>query len=306
MNSKALNFFPQIFFEGKERVLFNPILRKRFKNRPEERVRLRWVEYLIHQTDIKKSRIGFEAPVEIRNNENFLRADIIIYDKKLKPKILVECKSTSVALTEETGKQAARYNTSIGASSICLTNGLADLWFKIDNGSVIESKQPIKQIHSFNDLQFNSKWWGERGFYSPEGHETFTTRMQETCRYLYGEFIDWPLRYLEFTAPFLPFSLSHYYKVASLDESSKLAITFIRTHDDKSLLTSVLNVNGMNIGFLVIDLEKLFKKSSNSATLYKSREQIRMDAHKHIPLFDEKFNPSIIENLPNFLIRLFD
>lgn len=306
MKSKALNFFPQLLFEGKERVLFNPILRKRFKNRPEERVRLRWIDYLIHQTDIKKSRIGFEAPVEIRNKENSLRADIIIYDKKLHPQILVECKSSSVALSEETGKQAARYNTSIGASSICLTNGVVDLWFKIENDSIIESAQPIKEVRPFSDLRLDSKWWADRGFYSADSSNEFTNRMETTCRYFYGEFIDWPLRFLDFNTPFLPFNLNHYYKVASLDESSKLAVSFIRTHTDKSFLAAILNVDGMNTGFLIIDLEMLFERAAGSATIYKTREQICIDAHKHIPLFEQKFNSSVIENLPNFLIRLFD
>lgn len=269
-------------------------------------MRLSWVEYLLLQTDIKKSRIGFEAPVTLPSEQNSLRADIIIYDKALKPEILVECKSTTVALTEETGKQAARYNTKIGAPSICLTNGVVDLWYKIDDDNIVSSEQAITEIEHFNDLTLDTEWWYNRGFISNSGINRFDGRMAEICHYFYGEHIEWPLRFLDFQAPFLSFSLSHYYKVASLDEASKLAISFIRTHNEQNLMIAVLNVDGMNTGFLIIDLEKLYNRTPKSATLYNSRKQINIDAHKHVPLFEEKFNPSIIENLPNFLISLFD
>jgi hypothetical protein len=86
MKSIAIHHFPLIIPQPGEKYLYNPVLKKRFKNRPEERVRLRWVEYLLHQTEWPKSRIGFEAPVSLPQEENTLRADLVLYNRDFSPR----------------------------------------------------------------------------------------------------------------------------------------------------------------------------------------------------------------------------
>jgi type I site-specific restriction endonuclease len=53
------------------------------------------------------------------------RFDILVYDKKLKPFLLVECKRTEVEITQKTIDQVLAYNHTLNAPNIFLTNGLS-------------------------------------------------------------------------------------------------------------------------------------------------------------------------------------
>jgi hypothetical protein len=306
MKSIALNHFPQVRFEGSERRLYNSVLRKRYKNRPEERVRLKWLEYLLYQTDWKKSRIGFEAPVQIRQEKNALRADLILYNKQMKPEILVECKASSVSLTQTVAEQAARYNVSVDAPYICLTNGINDFWFELKEGSVTSISSPLRETAAFSSIERTPHWWVQRGFCSSGSSPSLLNQIHMLCTQFWSNDLDWPTRYLDFTTTFLPLSLNHYYRVPELTPEKKMAITFIGSPDTGSYLISILNKSGQNSGFLAINLDKTIQKLPESAILFKNREENRFDAHKKLPLFGKGFNWAIMENLPNFLMRFFD
>jgi hypothetical protein len=306
MKSIASNHFPQVRFEGLEKRLYNPVLKKRYKNRPEERVRLKWLEYLLHQTDWKKSRIGFEAPVHLRQEKNALRADLILYNKQMKPEILVECKAGSVSLTQSAAEQAARYNVSVEALYICLTNGVSDFWFEQQNGSVKPIESPIEEIKTNTSITRQTEWWFERGFCSPDTSTELLKHLNPIITHFWNEAIDWPINYLDFPSSFLPIPLNHYYRVSQLSDETKLAITFLGAPGNHSYLIAILNQSGHNSGFLSIDLELLIKQESGSATLFNHYGEETFSAHKKLPIFGKTFNPSIIENLPNFLISFFD
>ena len=53
------------------------------------------------------------------------RFDILVYDKELKPFLLVECKRTEVEITQKTIDQVLAYNHTLNAPNIFLTNGLS-------------------------------------------------------------------------------------------------------------------------------------------------------------------------------------
>ncbi|MEQ8424802.1 MAG: type I restriction enzyme HsdR N-terminal domain-containing protein, partial [Cyclobacteriaceae bacterium] len=52
------------------------------------------------------------------------RSDILIHDRNGKPWMLVECKSSSIKLTQKAFNQIAVYNMTIGASFLAVTNGM--------------------------------------------------------------------------------------------------------------------------------------------------------------------------------------
>ncbi|HMB41744.1 MAG TPA: type I restriction enzyme HsdR N-terminal domain-containing protein, partial [Balneolaceae bacterium] len=135
MKSASLYHFPQVIIEDGQKWLFNPVLKKRFKNRPEERVRLQWVDFLLNQTDWNKNRIGFETPVQLRREDRALRADLLLYSDDVAPYALIECKSDQIKLSDSTAVQAARYNSLLHAPYIILTNGREDLVYKVEDGT---------------------------------------------------------------------------------------------------------------------------------------------------------------------------
>jgi hypothetical protein len=305
MKSRTINTFPQFVFEGDEKLLFNPVLKKRLKNRPEERVRLRWVEYLLQGKHWPKARIGFETPVKLYQEPNTLRADLILHDRDLKPQILIECKAPSVALNEKAAAQAARYNMALNAELICLTNGLTDFWFKSDGSQVPEKEllfpESDKALHDPDE-----GWWIDRGFYSEAAEPNLNTRMKKILYHFWFEIEDWDTRYLDFQHTPGSNPISHYYRIAAFDSEQKLAVSFIGRPGHAPVLAAVLNRSGKNEGLLTINLPKLMKREPASAHLYHGRIEKRIDAHKHLPLFTEAFNPAVIENLPVFLMKFFE
>jgi len=129
MGSLITNHFPIVRFENGVRKWFNPVTRTRAADRPEERVRLRMIEYLVREAGFSANRMSTEPPVPMQSTDHAGRADILCFDEFHRPLLLVECKAESVKLTEQTAVQAARYNRQIRAPYILLTNGVRDLLF---------------------------------------------------------------------------------------------------------------------------------------------------------------------------------
>lgn len=108
--------------------LFNPVLRKTYVARPEERVRLSFIDMLLTEELFPSTRIGFEVPVDALHADSATRADIVLYDEDFKPWMLVECKAPGVPVTEATAIQAAQYNRRLAAPWVVLTNGSQTLF----------------------------------------------------------------------------------------------------------------------------------------------------------------------------------
>ena len=62
------------------------------------------------------------------------RADIIVYDRKLSPLVVVECKRPEVELNREVLDQTIRYNMVLNVKYIIVSNGTKTLILK-KNGS---------------------------------------------------------------------------------------------------------------------------------------------------------------------------
>lgn len=94
---------------------------------PEEWVRQHWVHYFHHKKGRNLSSLILEKKLELHGTTK--RIDLLVTEKTL-PKILVECKSPNIKLTEKTFEQIARYNSVIGAEEIILSNGLHHIMAK--------------------------------------------------------------------------------------------------------------------------------------------------------------------------------
>ena len=311
MNSKAFNHFPRLISQGDKPVLFNPILKKRFKNRPEERVRLKWVEFLVHQTEWPQSRIGFEAPVKLQQAKNTLRADLILYNKDMSPQILIECKAESIKLNSAVAEQAARYNQGVGAPYICLTNGISDFWYRVENNSIstIEPDSdpdfPLKSVKNLSALNRDLSYWRDRGFCAGKFTESTGETLQQTITHFWSGAIEWPINFLNFPNSPFEFGLQHYYRIPIIDNEQKLAISFIGSPAGSSHLVAILNRKGENHGILSINLNRLAENHSGSAFLFQSGNQGEVDAKKHLPFFEHGFSQKQIEQLPHYLMRFF-
>src|SRR5690625_7573293 len=107
------------------------------------------------------SRICVETPVKSADPESVLRADLVLYDQEFRPEILIECKAESIALTEATAEQAARYNRELGAKKIILTNGYQHQMFELDQ----EGAKPTSSVFPFRETGHSSRtadYWQRR------------------------------------------------------------------------------------------------------------------------------------------------
>lgn len=116
--------------------IFDPVRRKWVVLTPEERVRQIFILYLLNVKGFPLSHLSVEHAVTV--NGMTQRYDLVVFDDDLKPYLVVECKAPQVKLTQSVVEQAGRYNSTLRAPLLCITNGLEHKAFQIDfdNGDI--------------------------------------------------------------------------------------------------------------------------------------------------------------------------
>ncbi len=304
MKSVASAHFPQVFVDQGYKWLFNPVLKKRYKNRPEERVRLKWTEYLLHDTLWKRTRIGFETPVKLRQAEHELRADLLLYTDQIEPHILIECKSHSVNLNISTAEQAARYNSKIGARYIILTNGLTDFCYHLKNGRPEISELPFQNKE--NGLQKDFRYWSDRGFGSKKSDTILKKWLTSALNDFWIDGTGGNTQYLPFKQSYLSVPMSQEYRVFDMQEHTRLAVSFIGYQKSPSWLVAVLNQNGLNRSVLTVNLDDLAEGKKQSARCYTAGKEIASDARKLLDYDFGTYEADTIHKLPGLLMKFFN
>jgi len=115
-------------YNGVEQV-FDPIRKKWIVFTEEEKVRQFFILKLINELQVPISHISVERKITL--NGLAKRYDIVVY-KEAKPWMVVECKAPHIPLTQEVLEQAGRYNQTLNAEVIGVTNGAQQKFFRID------------------------------------------------------------------------------------------------------------------------------------------------------------------------------
>lgn len=119
------------FQKYQNKVRIYSTLRKKFVVlTPEEWVRQHCVMYLIHEKKYSAQLMNEEKKVEVNGMSK--RYDILVYKPTGQIKLIVECKSPEVKLTQNTFDQIARYNLSLEADCLMLTNGINHYFCQLD------------------------------------------------------------------------------------------------------------------------------------------------------------------------------
>ncbi len=122
---KPLNLPPVSFrtrqHAGKMQV-FDVIRKKFVALTPEEWVRQHFIHFLMDQKHYPSGLIAVEMQVAVNGLKQ--RADVVVYNRKGKPVVVVECKAPSVAVSKSVFDQAARYNMQLQVDYLIVTNGL--------------------------------------------------------------------------------------------------------------------------------------------------------------------------------------
>jgi type I site-specific restriction endonuclease len=102
--------------------IFDVVRKKWITLQPEEWVRQLIVLYLHKMNQFPLNHFSIEKGVKKGLKRG--RWDILIFDRAMKPFMLIECKSPQVRITDKVIFQAAIYNMAIQAPFIGLSNGL--------------------------------------------------------------------------------------------------------------------------------------------------------------------------------------
>lgn len=116
--------------DTKKTQIFDQTRKKYYILTPEEWVRQNIIEFLVHEKNCLRSHIAVEK--SLRLNTMNKRADVLVYNKKMQPALLVECKAPEVKITQKAFDQAGRYNMVFRVPFLLVTNGISHFCAHVD------------------------------------------------------------------------------------------------------------------------------------------------------------------------------
>ena len=115
----------------KEHPRIFDILRHRYVAlTPEEWVRQHFVHYLIEHKGYPAALMANEMGLSIGNKK--LRADSVLYDRQLRPRMIMEYKAPTVNITQKVFDQVSAYNILLHVDYLIMSNGLNHYCCRID------------------------------------------------------------------------------------------------------------------------------------------------------------------------------
>lgn len=137
-------------------MVWDPLRKKDVALTPEEGVRQWFIGVLHSQCGIPlhmmRSEVAFDFGQEVGviagTSRKRYRADIVVYDRSVKPILSVECKRPEVAIDASVAEQAMRYNYVLNVRWLVLTNGKTTYVYK-RNG---QSFTPCPTIPSYEEM----------------------------------------------------------------------------------------------------------------------------------------------------------
>tara|TARA_B110000459_G_scaffold39232_1_gene42433 strand:- start:8520 stop:8975 length:456 start_codon:yes stop_codon:yes gene_type:complete len=111
--------------------IFDVIRKKFVVLHPEEWVRQHCVNFLIKEKKYPISLINVEKVVRINGLNK--RYDIVVYNSNGSIHLIIECKAPKIKISQSVFDQISRYNLSLKASFLMVTNGLNHYFCTIDH-----------------------------------------------------------------------------------------------------------------------------------------------------------------------------
>ncbi|WP_035672242.1 type I restriction enzyme HsdR N-terminal domain-containing protein [Flavobacterium sp. 83] len=110
--------------------IFDEIRKKFIILTPEEWVRQHVVQFLLEEKKYPKSLINVEKVLKVNGLRK--RYDIVVFNPDGSIFILIECKAPEIKIAQATFDQIARYNMTMQAQFLMVTNGLNHYFCQMD------------------------------------------------------------------------------------------------------------------------------------------------------------------------------
>ena len=114
---------------GKEQI-FDSLRRCYVALTPEEWVRQHFVNMLLTQKGYPATLTANEVAINLNGMKR--RCDTVVYDKALKPRVIIEYKAPTVKIDAKVFAQIARYNLVLRVDYLIVSNGLQHFCCKMD------------------------------------------------------------------------------------------------------------------------------------------------------------------------------
>jgi len=110
--------------------IFDVLRRKYIALTPEEWVRQHFIHYLIEHKSYPATLLANEVPLQV--GEKKVRADSVLYDNQLRPRMIIEYKAPTIPLTQKVFEQISVYNLLLHVDYLIVSNGLDTYIRKMD------------------------------------------------------------------------------------------------------------------------------------------------------------------------------
>ena len=111
-------------------MIFDQLRRKYVALTPEEWVRQHFIHFLIDHKGYPQGLLTNEVQLQI--GEKRLRCDTILYDKSLQPRMFIEYKAPSIAISQKVFDQITIYNFLLKVDYLIVSNGIQHYCCRMD------------------------------------------------------------------------------------------------------------------------------------------------------------------------------
>ena len=133
----------------KEHPRIFDILRRRYVAlTPEEWVRQHFVHFLTGHKGYPAALMANEVGLMIGNKK--LRADSVLYDRLLQPRMIIEYKAPTIEITQKVFDQIAAYNLLLHVDYLVMSNGLQHYCCRMDYEN--RRYEFLRDIPDYNDI----------------------------------------------------------------------------------------------------------------------------------------------------------
>ena len=111
-------------------TIFDFLRRRYVALTPEEWVRQHFTHFLVEHKSYPQGLLVNE--VELSVGDKSLRCDSVLYDRSLRPRMIVEYKAPHIKLTQKVFQQIATYNLLLHVDYLVVSNGIEHHCVKMD------------------------------------------------------------------------------------------------------------------------------------------------------------------------------
>ena len=111
-------------------TIFDILRRKYVALTPEEWVRQHFVHFLVEHKGYPATLLANEVKLQVGDKQ--LRADTVLYDTSLQPRMMIEYKAPNIAITQQVFNQITVYNMLVHVEYLVVSNGMEHFCCRMD------------------------------------------------------------------------------------------------------------------------------------------------------------------------------